>query len=731
MADPVSFQLDAETLKALAQIAKFQKDATKALQGVEKQGEKSLGQLEKLANKANSSFASFKGNLAANLVTSGISLATNAIGSLVDLITTDAIASSQSYADSLLGVQNALELTGKATPETIKGLEDFAAAIQETTKFSDDAVLQSAAYIQTLGDLSGDGLQRATQAALDLSAALGKDLSTTTELVAKAATGNVAAFGKLGISIDKGRTSAETFEKTLAALESRFGGAAAKGVNSFTGATTQLKNAIESNLLKTIGDLIVRSPAVVGAIKGITVIVNQLTNFLSSQTAGKDFFRDIILGALDFAKAINAVVIRPLAFLGDLGLAVFNTIRLGLQNSVVFASTLGFAISKVLNAVGAISDETAQGFSDFRDSAIATSKDFANQVGGNLKSAFSSSEIADGISSAIDTISTSTAAQLDALPPIANSAGKKIKEALVLSDTTIEIGLKIGDPAAIQAAFAKSNELALIASQELNLGLLEGDLLFKELQLQQEIEFQQKITDARVNAATNQFTALSDNQYALLDVQIATLQEQLNREGITATQRQLISKRITDAEKKQTEIRANLANDFFSGLLTLSQGSNKELFEISKAAALANATVQGLSAINNGFATVPFLPLGLAMGAVAAVNTAIQIKQIAATKFQKGITEIPPGFNNDTFPALLTSGERVVDADTNTDLKAFLQNEQPDTGTVGGSEAVVAVLGQILSAIRSQTGEIVVNIGGREIIREVRDGLRAGGSLAV
>jgi hypothetical protein len=155
------------------------------------------------------------------------------------------------------------------------------------------------------------------------------------------------------------------------------------------------------------------------------------------------------------------------------------------------------------------------------------------------------------------------------------------------------------------------------------------------------------------------------------------------------------------------------------------------LFEISKAAALANATVQGLSAINNGFATVPFLPLGLAMGAVAAVNTAIQIKQIAATKFQKGITEIPPGFNNDTFPALLTSGERVVDADTNTDLKAFLQNEQPDTGTVGGSEAVVAVLGQILSAIRSQTGEIVVNIGGREIIREVRDGLRAGGSLAV
>lgn len=43
--------------------------------------------------------------------------------------------------------------------------------------------------------------------------------------------------------------------------------------------------------------------------------------------------------------------------------------------------------------------------------------------------------------------------------------------------------------------------------------------------------------------------------------------------------------------------------------------------------------------------------------------------------FQTGLTEVPQGFPNDSFPANLTSGERVVDAETNQDLKEFLRNQ--------------------------------------------------------
>lgn len=51
---------------------------------------------------------------------------------------------------------------------------------------------------------------------------------------------------------------------------------------------------------------------------------------------------------------------------------------------------------------------------------------------------------------------------------------------------------------------------------------------------------------------------------------------------------------------------------------------------------LAQAIVSGALAITNGFATQPFVPLGIAMGALATTLTAIQIATIANTKYANG-----------------------------------------------------------------------------------------------
>jgi hypothetical protein len=58
--------------------------------------------------------------------------------------------------------------------------------------------------------------------------------------------------------------------------------------------------------------------------------------------------------------------------------------------------------------------------------------------------------------------------------------------------------------------------------------------------------------------------------------------------------------------------------------------------------------------------------------------------------FAGGLTEVPPGFPNDNFPANLTSGERVVDADTNRDLKDFLSQARS-----GGSKQPIVVVLQV------------------------------------
>ena len=72
------------------------------------------------------------------------------------------------------------------------------------------------------------------------------------------------------------------------------------------------------------------------------------------------------------------------------------------------------------------------------------------------------------------------------------------------------------------------------------------------------------------------------------------------------------------------------------------QGS-KSQFEIGKKLALAGAVVSGAQAITNAFATPPFFPLGLALGALAIMQTALQIQTIKNMQFGGAMATTPAG----------------------------------------------------------------------------------------
>ncbi len=57
-----------------------------------------------------------------------------------------------------------------------------------------------------------------------------------------------------------------------------------------------------------------------------------------------------------------------------------------------------------------------------------------------------------------------------------------------------------------------------------------------------------------------------------------------------------------------------------------------------------------------------------------------------------GITTIPSGYPNDSYMAGLSSGERVVDADTNSDLKRYLANG-------GNSRDVMVMLAKVVDLL--------------------------------
>jgi hypothetical protein len=82
-------------------------------------------------------------------------------------------------------------------------------------------------------------------------------------------------------------------------------------------------------------------------------------------------------------------------------------------------------------------------------------------------------------------------------------------------------------------------------------------------------------------------------------------------------------------------------------------------------------------------------------------------------KLATGLTEVPSGYENDTYPALLSSGERVVDANANADLKAFL------AGGRGGLDGdAIAILARIATLL--EKGQVVntsINIDANELAK--------------
>ena len=88
--------------------------------------------------------------------------------------------------------------------------------------------------------------------------------------------------------------------------------------------------------------------------------------------------------------------------------------------------------------------------------------------------------------------------------------------------------------------------------------------------------------------------------------------------------------------------------------------------------------------------------------------------------------EVPKGFNKDNYPARLTSGELIVPKDTTNALKNFLDN-----GGSGDTKMFSAMIG-LLEKIESKMGseDIVVNVGGKQLISTIRENIKSGRVLA-
>ncbi len=166
---------------------------------------------------------------------------------------------------------------------------------------------------------------------------------------------------------------------------------------------------------------------------------------------------------------------------------------------------------------------------------------------------------------------------------------------------------------------------------------------------------------------------------------------------------------------RYNEINLRGASTFFGEMASLSSSGNKKLAAIGKAAAIAQATIDGFVAVQKALASAP-PPWNIALAAAVAVKTGVQVAGIMSTNvgsFQSGgafMVDGKAGVDNNNINMNVSRGERVT-------IETPAQQRSSDRGGNSGPPVLNAKIVNImdpreaLHALDTAEGEeLIVNI---------------------
>jgi hypothetical protein len=657
-----------------------------AVAGMAEDGSKNLGFFEQ-------SMATMAGFVGGEIVIGAFNMAKDAAKALFQSLVVDGVAASSEAIDAMNRLNFSLAQNGKFTNDVSAELANWAGELQKTTKYEDDAIIKSAAYIETLGKLDKDGLQRATEAALNLSAALGIDLDQATKMVGKAAAGEVAAFSKLGIQIQESADKSKTFENALRAIAD-LGPAATNAAQSYSGAQARIAHSY-GEVQEQVGGLITKNVAVVDTMNAVADVFFGASDSIDDN---QQALRELVAGGLVLAIDACVGLITVLDALGRVGSAVFNTIQGGAYSALL-------PIVKAMNLVGLASDEMVEtikiGMMESGKAAITSfSEDTAlGEIG--VKFAEVGLKAEEGLEK--------VRAGMVAIPEVTNNTKKKIDELTVSMATLVSEGEKLANSyleASLSGQAMADDQLAkaelvrnakmMQATEEENSNWFALDSLRnrKDQELEAEmgfIEAKREILAGQQEAEMTAVQASYDAGKTSLEAYEAAkkgIKNKYSLEGQKLDQEEA-NKKLSFMEKEVQDRKAQI------GVLAgLQDSQNAYAKNVGKAFAVANTiikTQEGAQAAYAAMAGIPFVGPALGYAAAAAViaDGATRLSAIRGAK--GGITEVPGIGGRDTFgPVALAPGERVVPGETNQDLKAAIGMIM--NGEAGGGGRIVVEL---------------------------------------
>jgi phage terminase small subunit len=333
------------TLKLLADVDNFTKGLDKADKDVATFGDK-VGDFGKKAGLAFAAAGAAAVAYAGKLAIDGVK---------------SAIADAAAQEKLALTLKN---VTG-ATDAQIAATEDYITKTSLAFGVTDDDLRPS---LERLARATGDveKAQKLQTVAIDVAAGSGKSLEAVTNAMAKAAEGNTAALGKLGIGLTSAQLKTMSMDQITAKLASTFENQASTQADTFQGKLNRLTIAFDEGK-ETVGAYILDAitPMVEILVKNVIPAIQDFTSNLGDKLAPVMKVIQPIINGL--RSAFNSVK-DSLAANNDELKPFFNLLK-NITDFVVtyVAPAIGETLGLAFKALGKIISTIIDQFADFVD----------------------------------------------------------------------------------------------------------------------------------------------------------------------------------------------------------------------------------------------------------------------------------------------------------------------------------------------------------------------------
>ena len=625
---------------------------------------------------ATSAFDVFKGAVAAQAVVGAFNSITRAASDLGR----EAIEASIIQQDAVNKLSTALQVAGTFSQAALKDFQDFASGIQAVTVFGDEAILSQLALAKSFG-ATNEQAKTIVLAATELSSALGKSLDESTKQVAKTLGGLAGELGEINPAIKE--LTKEQLRNGEAAniLLNQFGGTAQGQIRTYSGSLQQAKNTY-GDLLETIGSFITENKAVIGTVNAVSKAITAFnTDLVNSNSSIQTFIQDgIILLSASIGPVIELVDVlsRGIRVLFNSLVSGASVIALAITAPL---SLLEQAIISVVSKIPIIGES----FKNLEGILTKSTKGLANQIlqdSKDIQDALGGGSNLDSIAKRFNKLSVDIQAEIGAVAVAAagsSSSVERSNERVVNSEKK-----KLDSLQLLNAAYRQSKEEQQALDSELS--QIQNDEFF--IFLEENLGREQALREL---ARAKELQSRSDTNAAIISLEAARVKAQQNQ-IFTLQQFENLSNRQRLENFKST----------LGSISTLTSSSNKTLFAIGKAAAIANATIDGIAATQKALASAP-PPFNFALAALVGTASAANIAKIASSK--------PPAFQNggivqgntrtgDQVISRLNAGEMVLNQQQQRNLFRQLSTNQVTQSQVGDLDAMVNKLASAINNIQ-------------------------------